>query len=85
MAIIVPITTTFDPKGLDKAISEIKRAEGSFKKIGLTSNILSASFIDTGRSLTRNITLPLAGLGVVMNKTVTDASNLAEAESKGKT
>ena len=82
MAIIVPITTTFDPKGLDKAISEIKRAEGSFKKIGLTSNILSASFIDTGRSLTRNITLPLAGLGVVMNKTVTDASNLAEAESK---
>jgi hypothetical protein len=82
MAIIVPITTTFDPKGLDKAISEIKRAEGGFKKLGITSNILSASFIDTGRSLTRNLTLPLAGLGVVMNKTVTDASNLAEAESK---
>ena len=82
MAIIVPITTTFDPKGLDKAIAEIKRAEGGFKKLGITSNILSASFIDTGRSLTRNLTLPLAGLGVVMNKTVTDASNLAEAESK---
>jgi hypothetical protein len=82
MAIIVPITTTFDPKGLDKAIAEIKRAEGAFSKIGKTGQILSASFIDTGRSLTRNITLPLAGLGVVINKTVTDASNLAEAESK---
>ena len=82
MAIIVPITTTFDPKGLDKAIAEIKRAEGGFKKLGVTSGILSASFIDTGRSLTRNVTVPLAGLGVVINKTVTDASNLAEAEAK---
>jgi hypothetical protein len=82
MAIIVPITTTFDPKGLDKAIAEIKRAEGGFRKLGVTSNILSASFIDTGRSLFRNVTIPLAGLGVVVNKTINDASNLQEAQAK---
>jgi len=82
MAIIVPITTTFDPKGLDKAIAEIKRAEGGFRKLGVTSNILSASFVDTGRSLFRNVTVPLAGLGVVVNKTIKDASNLQEAEAK---
>lgn len=82
MAIIVPITTTFDPKGLDKAIAEIKRAEGGFRKLGVTSNILSASLVDTGRSLFRNVTVPLAGMSYVVNKSINDASNLAEAQSK---
>jgi hypothetical protein len=82
MAIIVPITTTFDPKGLDKAIAAVKSAEGGFNKLNTTASILSASLVNTGRSLTRNVTVPLIGLGVVVNKTITDASNLAEAESK---
>jgi hypothetical protein len=82
MAIIVPITTTFDPKGLDKAIAAVKAAEGGFNKLNTTASILSASLVNTGRSLTRNVTVPLAALGVVVNKTITDASNLQEAESK---
>jgi hypothetical protein len=82
MAIIVPITTTFNPKGLDQAIAAVKAAEGGFNKLNTTAGILSASLANTGRSLTRNVTVPLIGLGVVVNKTITDASNLAEAESK---
>jgi len=82
MAIIVPITTTFDPKGLDKAVAAVKAAEGGFNKLNTTASILSASLVNTGRSLTRNVTVPLAALGVVVNKTITDASNLQEAESK---
>jgi hypothetical protein len=82
MAIIVPITSTWDGKGFDKAIREIKRAEGSFQKFSVASNILSASLIDTGKSLTRNVTVPLAALSVAINKSITDASNLAEAQSK---
>jgi hypothetical protein len=82
MAIIVPITTTFNPKGLDQAIAAVKAAEGGFNKLNTTAGILSASLANTGRSLTRNVTVPLIGLGVVVNKTITDASNLQEAESK---
>ena len=82
MAIIVPITTTFDPKGLDKAVAAVKAAEGGFNKISTTAGILSASLVSTGRSLTRNVTVPLAALGVVVNKTINDASNMQEAQSK---
>jgi hypothetical protein len=82
MAIIVPITTTFDPKGLDKAIAAVKAAEGGFNKLNTTVSIFSASLVNTGRSLTRNVTVPLLAAGVVINKTITDASNLAEAEAK---
>lgn len=82
MAIIVPIVSSWNPQGLDKAVAEIKRAEGSFNKITRTADILSASLISTGKGLIRNVTVPLAGLGIVVNKTITDASNLQEAQSK---
>jgi len=82
MAIIVPITTTFDPKGLDKAVAAVKAAEGGFNKLNTSASILSASLVSTGRSLFRNVTVPLAGLGIVVNKTIKDASNLQEAQSK---
>lgn len=82
MAIVVPIVSAWDPKGLDRAIKEIKKAEGTFNTISRTANIMSASFIDTGRSLTRNVTVPLAALGVAVNKTINDASRLQEAQSK---
>ena len=82
MAIIVPITTTFDPKGLDKAIAAVKAAEGGFNKLNTTVSIFSASLVNTGRSLTRNVTVPLLAASVAINKTITDASNLQEAESK---
>ena len=82
MAIIVPITTTFDPKGLDKAIAAVKAADGGFNKLSTSANILSASLVNTGRSITRNVTVPLVALTVVVNKTITDASNLQEAQAK---
>ena len=82
MAIIVPITTTFDPKGLDKAIAAVKAADGGFNKLSTSANILSASLVNTGRSITKNVTVPLVALTVVINKTITDASNLQEAQAK---
>ena len=82
MAIVVPIVSSWNPKGLDKAIKDIKNAEGTFNKLGRTADIVSASLVQTGKSLTRNVTVPLLAVGVAMNKTVTDASNLAEAQSK---
>ena len=82
MAIVVPITSSWNPKGLDRAIKDIQRAEGGFKKFSIASNVLSASLIDTGKSLTRNVTVPLVAFGVAVNKSINDASNLQEAMSK---
>lgn len=82
MAIVVPIVSAWNPQGLDRAIKEIKKAEGTFNKVSRTANIASASFINTGQSLIRNVTLPLAAFSVVANKSITDASNLAEAQAK---
>lgn len=82
MAIVVPIVSQWNGKGLDKAIAEINKAQGGFAKFSRTMDIASASFIKTGKDLTRNVTLPLAGLAIAANKSITDASNLAEAQSK---
>ncbi len=69
--------------GLTKSFKDIeKHGRAMGNTFGGVTQSLSKSFISTGESLTRNITVPLAGLGVVINKTITDASNLAEAESK---
>lgn len=34
MAIVVPIVSTWDPKGVDRSIADIKRAEGGWGKVG---------------------------------------------------
>lgn len=82
MAIIVPIVSSWSPKGLDRAVKDIQRAEGNFKKFSIATQFSAQTFSDWGKSLTRNVTVPLAGLAVAINKSVTDASNLAEAQSK---
>jgi len=72
-----------DTTGLTNSFKQIEKhgkAMGS-TFTGITNSI-SKSFISTGQSLTKNVTVPLIGLGVVINKTITDASNLAEAQSK---
>lgn len=76
MAIIVPIVSSWNPEGLDKAIAEIKRAEGTFEKISRTANIASASFIDTGKNLTKYVTGGLIAAGgalVLMTKQAAEA------------
>ena len=72
MAIIVPIVSTFDSKGIKKAVSEIKKAEGGFNKFSKSAQIIGASFKDTGQTLTRNLTVPIVGLGAVAVKSFAD-------------
>lgn len=45
MAVVVPIVTEWNPKGLDRAIADIEKAEGAFNKtkIGLESAFLPAA------------------------------------------
>jgi TP901 family phage tail tape measure protein len=63
MAIILPIVAAWNSKGLDKAIRDIQRAEGSFNKFVTGTDAIGTSMKNAGRSLTTNLTLPLAVAG----------------------
>jgi len=72
MAIIVPIVSAWNSTGLNKAIRDIKRAEGAFNKFTAGTAAIGASFQATGRSLTRNLTVPMALAAGAAVKTAMD-------------
>jgi TP901 family phage tail tape measure protein len=72
MAIIVPIVSAWNSTGLNKAIRDIKRAEGAFNKFTAGTAAIGASFQATGRSLTRNLTVPMALAAGAAIKTAMD-------------
>jgi TP901 family phage tail tape measure protein len=63
MAIILPIVATWNSKGLDRAIRDIQRAEGSFNKFVTGTDAIGTSMKNAGRSLSMNLTAPLALAG----------------------
>ena len=63
MAIIVPIVSAWNSKGLDKAIRDIKRAEGGFNKFVTGTDAIGTSMKNAGRSLSMNVTAPLVLAG----------------------
>jgi TP901 family phage tail tape measure protein len=63
MSIIIPIVSAWDSKGLNKAIRDIQRAEGSFKKFTVATDAIGKSLKNTGKSLSMNVTAPLALAG----------------------
>lgn len=78
MAIIVPILTQFDDKGIKSAVREFERAKTSLDKFGAIGSI----FDSVGRSLTKNLTVPLAAAGAGIYKLTQAASTLQESISK---
>lgn len=82
MAIIVPIVSSWNPVGLNKAIADIKRAEGAIEKFSATSKLLSLGLMSVGKTLTTNVTVPLVAAGFAINKTIQGASDLNETITK---
>lgn len=82
MAIIVPILSEFDDKGIKKAINEFKRAKTTLDKTSVAVNYVGDSFQKMGRSLTRNVTVPLVGVAAAGFKAVQMAGSLNEAIGK---
>ena len=62
MAIIIPILTQFDDKGIKSAVREFERAKTGLDKFSATGKIFS----QLGESLTKNLTLPILGLGAAL-------------------
>jgi hypothetical protein len=78
MAIIVPILTQFDDKGIKSAIREFERAKTGLDKFGATGKI----FTQVGESLTKNLTLPILGVGAALGVMVKDAIEAEAATSR---
>jgi hypothetical protein len=78
MAIIVPILTQFDDKGIKSAVREFERAKTTLGKFGAIGD----GFKAIGTSLTKNVTVPLAVASAGIYKLVQAGSSLQESMSK---
>ena len=73
MAIIVPILSSWNPTGLNKAIADVKRAQNEFQKVSAATGYIGESMTKFGSSMTRNVTVPILGLAYA-SKQATDAA-----------
>jgi hypothetical protein len=78
VAIIVPILTQFDDKGIKSAVREFERAKTTLGKFGAIGD----GFKAIGTSLTKNVTVPLAVASAGIYKLVQAGSTLQESMSK---
>jgi TP901 family phage tail tape measure protein len=63
MAIILPIVAAWDNKDLNRAIRDIQKAQGGFQKFVTSTDIIGEQMKKTGKSLSMNVTAPLALMG----------------------
>lgn len=72
MAIIVPIVSSWNPQGLDRAIADIKRAEGAFNTFTAATAGIGGVMRNTGRAMSYNLSLPLGLVGANAIQTAAD-------------
>ena len=82
MAIIIPILSQFDERGIKKAVREFEKAKGAFNKTTVAVGFVGQSFTNLGKNLTRTVTPAMVGLGAAIFKSVQAASALGESISK---
>jgi biopolymer transport protein ExbB/TolQ len=69
MAIIIPILTQFDDKGIKSAVREFERAKTGLDKFGATGKIFS----EVGTTLTKNLTVPILAVGGALGFMIKEA------------
>jgi hypothetical protein len=82
MAIIVPILTQFDERGIRQASREFQKAQGVFNKSTVALGYVGTSFQKIGSTLTKTVTPAIIAAGVGIYKMTQLASNMAETQSK---
>jgi hypothetical protein len=78
MAIIIPILTQFDDRGLKSAVREFERAKTGIDKFGAVGKI----FDNVGQSLTKNLTVPLLAVGGALGLMVKGAVEAQAAQER---
>jgi TP901 family phage tail tape measure protein len=72
MAIIVPIVSAWNPAGLNKALADIRRAEGALNKFAAGTQSIGKQMQSVGTSLSMKVTLPLTLMGAASIRTAAD-------------
>lgn len=72
MAIIVPIVSAWNPAGLNKALADIRKAEGSLNKFAAGTQSIGKQMQSVGMSLSTKVTLPLTLMGAASIRTAAD-------------
>ena len=72
MAIIVPIVSAWNPAGLNKALADIRKAEGALNKFAAGTQSIGKQMQSVGMSLSTKVTLPLALMGAASLRTAAD-------------
>ena len=78
MAVIVPILSTFNDKGIKSAVREFRTAKTQIDKFGAVGKI----FEGVGKSLTKNVTAPIIGVGLALATTLRPAIEAAAAQQR---
>jgi hypothetical protein len=78
MAVIVPILSTFNDKGIKSAVREFRTAKTQIDKFSAVGKI----FEGVGKSLTKNVTAPIIGVGLALATTLRPAIEAAAAQQR---
>ena len=78
MAVIVPILSTFNDKGIKAAVREFQTAKTSIQKFGAVGKI----FEGVGNSLTKNLTVPLVAVGAAFGVMIKGAIDAGAAQHR---
>jgi hypothetical protein len=78
MAVIVPILSTFNDKGIKSAVREFQTAKTSIQKFGAVGKI----FEGVGNSLTKNLTVPLVAVGAAFGVMIKGAIDAGSAQHR---
>lgn len=65
MAIVVPVVTTFDAKGISKAISNFKKLEGSAAKTGFALRAVDQGITSFGKQVAKAGAIAVAAAGAI--------------------
>ena len=81
-AINVPVVSTFDAKGINKAISQFKKLDGGIAKTAYAMKSADKAFTNAAKKLAKFGAIGIGVAGVVGKKLVDAGSDLAESQSK---
>jgi hypothetical protein len=82
MAVVVPIVTTFNAKGINKAIADFKRLESNGQKAAFAMRGVDQAAIGTAKAFAKVGAVGAVAVGVIGRPLINAASSLEESMSK---
>lgn len=82
MAVNVPIISSFDSRGIERALRDFKRLQTGSEKAAFTLRSMDKAAVGLAKQLGRFVAIGGAVAGVIGQNLVTAASNLQEAQNK---